>query len=134
MKKLNLILVLLTVFSASETFGQKQKGYSKSPHVTLCQATTDNDTLTYDDLLKCNELSTTDKELKIKSFTLSVNVNGSFIDIENQGAKLSGQAITIFKPSQEKQVKKLIIENVKVIDANSKTERTIKGIVINIKG
>ncbi len=80
------------------------------------------------------------KELKIKSFIFSVLIppadgkgEGVFIDYENTGSKLNKQILDVLKTLEAKKVKKILIEKVIIIEADGKTERKMRGIVINLK-
>jgi hypothetical protein len=133
MKKITSTLSLLIVICVGQAFAQQKKAESENPNVTFCNAVKDNDTLKYADLVKCGELTQPYyKELKIKSFVMSVNENGAFKDIVNEGGKLSKENMDFIKSLEAKHINKLIIEDVKVLEANG-TERKMRGITINLK-
>lgn len=139
MKKIILTPVLLTMISATLTFGQTKGNSDNIPNVTFCNATHENNTITYSDLVKCNEITPPYKELKIKSFRVSFlfppseeRAEAMFLDYSNTGAKLNEKILELFKTLEAKKVKKIFIEQVMVVDADGKTERKMRGIIINL--
>lgn len=139
MKKIILTPVLLTMISTTLIFGQTKLNSDNIPNVTFCNATHENDTLKYSDLVKCVEITQPYKELKIKSFTVSFlfpptdgQGEALFLDYSNTGSKLSEQILDVFKTLEAKKVKKILIEQVMVFDVDGKTERKMKGTVINL--
>ncbi|MDP1746345.1 MAG: hypothetical protein Q8L90_12250 [Bacteroidota bacterium] len=139
MKKIILTSVLLTLISTTLTFGQTKVNSDNIPNVIFCNAAHENDTIKYSDLVKCIEITQPYKELKIKSFTVSFlfppadgKGESLFLDYSNTGGKLSEQILDVFKTLEAKKVKKIIIEQVTVLDVDGKTERKMKGTVINL--
>jgi len=131
--------MLLTMLSATVLFGQTKVYPDKIPNVSFCNAVNLNDTIKYSDLVKCDEVMQPYKELKIKSFTFSFLVPPSdgkgeslFMDYANAGGKLNIQILDMLKTFEAKKVKKILIEEVKVLEADGKTERKMKGININL--
>ena len=108
------------------------------PNVSFCNAVNINDTIKYADLVKCDELTQPYKELKIKSFTFSYSIPSSenkdeqlFVDYSNIGSKLNKQILDVLKTLEAKKVKKILIEQVVILEADG-TERKMKGIIINL--
>ncbi|MDO9186752.1 MAG: hypothetical protein Q7W13_12135 [Bacteroidia bacterium] len=139
MKKIILTPVLLTMISTTLTFGQTKVNSDNIPNVTFCNAAHENDTIRYSDLVKCVEITQPYKELKIKSFTVSFlfppadgKGEALFLDYSNTGGKLSEQILDVFKTLEAKKVKKILIEQVVILDADGKTERKMKGTVVNL--
>lgn len=139
MKKIILTPVLLTMISATLTFGQTKVNSDNIPNVSFCNATHENDTIKYSDLIKCVEITQPYKELKIESFTVSFLMPANegkgeelFLDYSNTGGKLNQQILDVLKTLEAKNVKKILIEQVVVLDVDGKTERKMKGTVINL--
>ncbi len=140
MKKAITTSVLLTLISTTLIFGQTKVNSGNIPNVIFCNAAHENDTIKYSDLSKCDEITQPYKELKIKSFTVSflmppIDGKGEalFLDYSNTGGKLNQQILDVLKTLESKKVKKILIEQVMVLDADGKTERKMKGTVINLK-
>ncbi|MES2286032.1 MAG: hypothetical protein V4547_10120 [Bacteroidota bacterium] len=139
MKKATLTSVLLTLISTTLTFGQTKVNSDNIPNVIFCNAAHENDTITYSELVKCAEITQPYKELKIKSFTvifLFPPADGKgeslFLDYSNTGGKLNQQILDVLKTLESKKVKKILIEQVMVLDVDGKTERKMKGTIINL--
>ena len=128
---------LLTVLSTSAIFGQtKEKTKSQ---VTFCNIISEQNEISikYSDLGKCDELLTVDKNLKIKSFTISAKVFSKdlkediWVDKTNAGGKLSKENLDFIKKLETEKVKKILIESVIALDGTG--EKKISGLVINLK-
>jgi len=138
MKKTILIAVLLTLIGTRLTYGQTKVTTDNIPNVSFCKAVNINDTIKYADIVKCDELTQPYKELKIKSFTFSYSIPSAdnkdeqiFVDYSNTGSKLNKQILDVLKTLEVKKVKRILIEQVVVLEADG-TERKMKGIIINL--
>lgn len=140
MKKTILTSVLLALLSTTSILAQTKVNSDSIPNVSFCNAVKENDTIKYSDLGKCDEIMQPYKELKIKSFVFSflipsadVKGEGAFVDYPNTGSKLNKQTLDVLKTLEAKKVKKILIENVIIIEADGKTERKMRGIAVNLK-
>lgn len=140
MKKIILTSLLLALLGITSVLGQTKGNSDSIPNVSFCNAVKENDTIKYSALGKCDEIMQPYKELKIKSFVFSflipsadVKGEGAFEDYSNTGSKLNKQTLDVLKTLEAKKVKKILIENVIIIEADGKTERKMRGIVINLK-
>ncbi|MCX6296738.1 MAG: hypothetical protein NTX97_11870 [Bacteroidetes bacterium] len=138
MKKIILTLVMLTIVSTTQIFGQS-KAKESAEMVSFCEKTGDA-TLVCAALGKCDEITATNKEVKIKSFNMSWQLpasksekEGLWIESSNMGGKISAENMAKLKTLEALKVTKLLIENVIATDADGKNERKISGMVITLK-
>lgn len=139
MKTIIAATALITVLSTSVIFGQAKAYQDEVPNVSFCGAMNSNDKIRYSDLGKCDEVLQPHKELKIKSFTMAFLVpapdgkgDGIFMDFPNTGSKLNKETLDALNTLKDKNVKKVVIEHVVVLEANG-TERKMKGIDIRLE-
>ncbi|MES2593105.1 MAG: hypothetical protein V4608_14575 [Bacteroidota bacterium] len=138
MKTVIAATALITMLSTSVIFGQAKAYQDEIPNVSFCGAMNQNDKIRYSDLENCDEVLQPYKELKIKSFTLAYMIpspegkGGVFVDFPNTGGKLNQQTLDALKTLKDKNVKKIMIEAVVVLEANG-TERKMKGINISLE-
>lgn len=123
----------LTMFSATAAYAQTA---GDIPNAILCCASKPGDTITYAELIKCDELTHPSKEVKVKSFKLSFAVSEGagalYHEYNNTGGKLSKEVKDVLSTLESKRVKKLLIENVVVLTPRGDI-RNIKGIDVNLK-
>jgi hypothetical protein len=129
-----LSVILLSMFGAVTSFAQNT---DHVPTPVLCGAAKSGDVLSYADIAKCEELTSPYKEVKIKSFVLAYTVTGAdgnavFVEYNNTGGKFGNDIKEALKTLEAKKVKKVLIENVLVIDKDG-SERKMKGLDVVLK-
>lgn len=127
-----LSVVLLTMLGITTTLAQTDDNL---PHAILCSAQNPGDTLTYAELIECNELTQPFKEIQVQSFKVCFKIpegnGGLFYEYSNFGSKLNPEIKEIIKTLKSQGVKKLLIESVVVLTPNGDT-RKMRGININL--
>ncbi len=142
MKKTILAAAVFTLLGSTIIFGQTTDNSKTKAQVTFCNIKSEESeiTINYNDLGICDELTTVDKNLKIKSFVMSAPIPSKddkgnesllFQDQTNIGGKLSKENRAFLKRFIALKVKKILIENVIVLDGT--TEKKLPGLIINLK-
>ena len=88
------------------------------------------DTVKYDDLLKCIELTTSVPGLKIISFSVSAITNDAFILEDNIGNVFKDGVLNLIKNAKAKKVNRLIIDKIKVVEEGTKNVKYIDRLVL----
>ena len=139
-----LFSVCSVLFINTVTFGQstENKGSFSSEEATVyisfCGAKMGHNTMKYKDLLKCKQLTVSSKDYKIKSFGITAILHadddmeaaGIYIAKQNRGSKLSDESIELIEKLIDEKGKKLIIEDVMLLESDGKTIKRINGMEI----
>jgi hypothetical protein len=127
MKKI--IVIFLSILSL-QAMSQETKSF-----FSFCDKS-GNITMTRDEFSNCKkELVSSEANLVITSFKVSILKEGVFTEYKITGNTFSGEALdAIVKSSGDKTFNgKILIEDVKVKGVNSERERVVPGMVITIK-
>ena len=127
MKKI--LITLISVFVLSTAYAQS------NATVSMCNAAVKSEkvntaTLTLEELLKCNQLTSTDKTHYIQSFTFSIKTaNNTVHEIKTDGNKLNEKMIALIK---EHKSEKIYIENIITVNQAGEAIDT-KALILTIK-
>jgi len=131
-KTKSIIVVLSFGFITTATFSQTQNKVDDKIQATFCNIK-DQDVVKYADLLKCDEVICPDENYRIVFFTFCFFKRGTYNDCPNSYGKFNSSNLKILKTLEQQKVKRIMIENIKVIEKNGTKEKYIKGLVINLE-
>ncbi len=98
----------------STSFAQDKKATSD---YTFCNET--SNTLTYDEIIKCQLVNKKDSKVEVLSFTIGYTVEGKYREWKVKGNKLSNEVLNDFKVNKEN-ITKIFIDEITINKDNSK--------------
>lgn len=145
MRKLlfSVCFALLISNIAKAQIGYSRRNSSKQPavYISFCGAVKDRNTLKYADVLKCKKITLSSANYTVKSFGVTAMVRPDndkeapaiYIAAANTGCNLSDESIDLIKRLINQNGKKLIIEDIMLLEPDGKTIKKINGLEINVE-